>query len=75
MYSGAYIGRGGFLVARKPPFWPEKWVLLGAGSGAHKVHNSGYYRASDTNGMPGFSVAREGSLHPQLPGYRLRVCT
>ena len=42
---------GGFLVARIPPFWPEKWVghtkcraimraLLGAG--VHKAHNHGY---------------------------------
>ena len=49
--AGVYIGRGGFLVARIPPFWPEKWVghtkcraimraLLSAG--VHKVHNHGY---------------------------------
>ena len=43
--------QGCFLVARIPPFWPEKWVghtkcraimraLLGAA--VHKVHNHGY---------------------------------
>ena len=63
--------QGGFLVALKLPFWPEKWAghtthcAIIRGTGAHKVHNHGT-RVGDTNGAPGFTSICSSLVEPGL---------
>ena len=91
MYSGAYIGRGVFWLPGNPPFGLKSGRYWAQDQERIKYTTVDTIERAIQTGrlaLPASAVASRGarpsarrrgsrgySLHPQLPGYRLRVCT